>query len=223
MNRKESRSSRENILDAAEELMSRYGYHAVSMRQIAREADANLGSVTYFFGTKEGLLEAIYARHTQPMNERRIELLNEARRISSVSDRLPAIVRAYVLPAFSSSKDSAGGGARFTRLRAVLSMEGNAIASGIIARSFDDTTREFIRAIMECLPHLTEHQVVWRCHFLLGSLYYTLVNADRIGRITEGRCDGSDQAMAIDELVNSTVAALQNHQESLAEAVAVNQ
>ena len=42
--------------------------------------------------------------------------------------RLEAIVRAYVLPAFSSGSDLAGGGARFTRLRAVMSAEGKSLA-----------------------------------------------------------------------------------------------
>jgi len=43
-------------------------------------------------------------------------LLVAARRVRDVQDRLQAIVRAYVQPAFSSSSDLAGGGARFTRL-----------------------------------------------------------------------------------------------------------
>ena len=56
-------------------------------------------------------------------------------------------MRAYVQPAFSSSSDLAGGGARFTRLRAVMSAEGNAVVGRIIAEIFDDTTNAFIEAI----------------------------------------------------------------------------
>jgi hypothetical protein len=83
------------------------------------------------------------------MNKRRIELLVAARRVRDVQDRLEAIVRAYVQPAFSSSSDLAGGGARFTRLRAVMSAEGNAVVGRIIAEIFDDTTNAFIEAIEE--------------------------------------------------------------------------
>src|ERR1700722_7107352 len=109
---------RGGILCAAEELFSTHGFNAVSVRDIAQAAGANPGSVTYHFQTKDGLLLEIYRRHCGPMNRRRSELLEAAKRVRDLQDRLEAIVRAYVLPAFSSGSDLAGGGARFTRLRA---------------------------------------------------------------------------------------------------------
>ena len=167
---------REAILSAAELLFSTRGFNAVSIRDIALEAGANPGSITYHFKSKDGLLLEIYKRHCGPMNKRRIELLVAARRVRDVQDRLEAIVRAYVQPAFSSSSDLAGGGARFTRLRAVMSAEGNAVVGRIIAEIFDDTTNAFIEAIEESLPQLPRTTIVWRSQFLLGALYYTLVN-----------------------------------------------
>src|SRR5258708_22267124 len=130
---------REAILCAAEELFATNGFNAVSIRDIAQAAGANPGSVTYHFKTKDGLLLEIYRRHCGPMNRRRSELLAAATRVRDLQDRLEAIVRAYVLPAFSSGSDLAGGGARFTRLRAVMSAEGNEVPRPIIAQTFDDT------------------------------------------------------------------------------------
>jgi AcrR family transcriptional regulator len=205
---KSPRGNRETILDAAEELMAQRGFHAVSMREISRAAEVNLGSVTYYFGTKEKLLAEIYDRHTRPMNQRRMELLEEAARISDRRERLSAIIRAFVVPAFSSNIDSAGGGARFTRLRAILSMEGNETAGRIIAGAFDNTSCALVDAIGHCLPEADEEHIVWRCHFLLGALYYTLVNGGRINRLTDHRCDGNDRDTAIEQLVNATVASL---------------
>ena len=138
---------REAILCAAEDLFSTNGFNAVSVRDIAQAAGANPGSVTYHFKTKDGLLLEIYRRHCGPMNLRRSELLAAAQRVRDLNDRLEAIVRAYVLPAFSSGNDLAGGGARFTRLRAVMSAEGNVVAGKIIAQTFDDTSHAFIDAI----------------------------------------------------------------------------
>ncbi len=96
---------REAILCAAEELFSTNGFNAVSIRDIARAAGANPGSVTYHFKTKDGLLLEIYRRHCGPMNRRRSELLAAARSVRDLQDRLQAIVRAYVVPAFSSGSD----------------------------------------------------------------------------------------------------------------------
>src|SRR5579871_8244 len=199
---------REAILCAAEELFSTNGFNAVSVRDIAQAAGANPGSVTYHFKTKDGLLLEIYRRHCGPMNLRRSELLAAAQRVRDVNDRLEAIVRAYVLPAFSSGNDLAGGGARFTRLRAVMSAEGNAVAGKIIAQTFDDTSHAFIDAICESVPHIPRTEIVWRSHFLLGALYYTLVTPERVARLSRGEADGTDAASAIEQLVRATVASL---------------
>ena len=76
------------VLEAAESLFAERGFGAVALREIAREAKVNVGSVTYHFGDKLGLLEAIYDRHTKPMNARRLELIGEAKRIGDPDQRL---------------------------------------------------------------------------------------------------------------------------------------
>jgi AcrR family transcriptional regulator len=200
---------REAILGAAETLFSSHGYSAVSIRDIARAAGANPGSVTYHFKSKVDLLLAIYRRHCGPMNDRRAELLTAAMRVRDLDNRLEAIVRAYVVPAFTSSSDHAGGGARFTRLRAMMSAEGNPVVGRIIAEIFDETNHAFITAIGESLPHLSRSAIVWRCQFLLGALYYSLISPERVTRLSQGEANGSDVTQAIEHIVVATVASLQ--------------
>jgi AcrR family transcriptional regulator len=197
------------IREAAERLFAERGYGAVSLREIAREADAVPSSLAYHYGDKLGLLKAIYDLHTRPINARRLDLLGEARLIPDPSQRLRAVLRAWLVPAFSSSAEGAdGGGARFTRMRAVLSAEGDPEARRIIADSFDPTTQAFLDAIADCLPGARRTDIVWRSHFLLGSLYYTLVNPDRIDRLSGGATTGADHAEAIRQIVDATHAAL---------------
>jgi len=200
---------REALLEAAVRLFSRNGYSAVSMREIAKAANANVGSLTYHFGSKANLLREIYQRHTAPMNRRRLELLGEARRIANPDERLMAILRAYVLPAYSSSSDD-GGGAEFTRMRAVLSAEGNADARSIIADAFDDTSRIFLAAIADCLPGASREGLVWRSQFLLGALYYALINPERVTRLSDGAIDGADREVAINQIVEASYASFRS-------------
>ena len=197
----------EAILQAAESLFAQRGFGAVSLREIAREAGVAVSSIGYHFTDRIGLLSAIYARHTEPMNARRRELLGEALRTKDLSARLTAILRAYLLPAFTSSATN-GDGARFTRLRAVMSAEGDPEARRIIAESFDDTTRSFIDAIAGCLSDAAREDIVWRSQFLLGALYYTLINPERVDRLSDGRASGVDHDAAIDALVSATHASL---------------
>jgi hypothetical protein len=63
--------------------------------------------------------------------------------------------------------------------------------------------------IHESLPHIPRAEIVWRSHFLLGALYYTLVTPERVSRLSRGDADGFDAAHAMEQLVRSTVASLQ--------------
>ncbi|MCW2241993.1 AcrR family transcriptional regulator [Azospirillum canadense] len=200
-------SMREAILDAAEELFSANGFRAVSMREIAQASGANLGSISYHFGSKDGLLRAIYERHSGPMNRRRGELLSEAQRIRDPDDRLAAIVRAFILPSFSESEGTEGGGARFARLRAVVMAERHEEAQKIIAETFNPINHAFIDALQACLPHLPRADIVWRTHFLLGAVNYTLINPWRVTRLSNGDAKGENAEEALTQIVQAAVAA----------------
>lgn len=203
-------SVREALLGSAIKLFSSKGYDAVSLREIAKAAHANVGSLSYHFGSKSALLREIYQRHTEPMNNRRMELLGEARRLQNPEERLMAIVRAYVVPAFSSSSDHDGGGAEFTRMRAILSAEGNEDARGIIAGAFDSTSHAFLDALADCLPGAPREGLIWRSHFLLGALYYALINPERVTRLSDGAVDGTDRDEAVDQIVEAGFASFQD-------------
>jgi hypothetical protein len=90
-----------------------------------------------------------------------------------------------------------------------MSAEGNEVARKIIAQTFDDTSHAFIDAIHESLPHIPRNEIVWRGHFLLGALYYTLVTPERVSRLSRGSADGTDPGSAIEQLVRATVASMQ--------------
>jgi AcrR family transcriptional regulator len=203
-------SIRETLLRNAITLFARNGYNAVSLRDIAKAAQGNVGSITYHFGSKAGLLQEIYARHTEPMNARRRELLGEARRISDRDERLMGILRAYVVPAFISSSEGDGGGAEFTRLRAIMSAEGNPDARSIIADAFDATSKAFIDAIAECLLGAPRERLVWCSQFLLGGLYYALINPERVTRLSAGKADGENHEEAVRELVAASFASFRS-------------
>ena len=90
-----------------------------------------------------------------------------------------------------------------------MSAEGNEVTRRIIAQTFDDTSHAFIDAVHDSLPHIARADIVWRSHFLLGALYYTLVTPERVSRLSRGDADGADAGDAIEQLVRATVASLQ--------------
>ncbi len=48
------------MLEVAEKLFAEHGFDGTSVRQIAQEADINIAMISYYFGSKEKLLEALF-------------------------------------------------------------------------------------------------------------------------------------------------------------------
>ncbi|MBO9728839.1 MAG: TetR/AcrR family transcriptional regulator [Chitinophaga sp.] len=49
-----------SILKVAERLFADQGFHGTSVRDIAQEADVNIAMISYYFGSKDKLLETIF-------------------------------------------------------------------------------------------------------------------------------------------------------------------
>jgi AcrR family transcriptional regulator len=64
----EYRSVREKVLAAAVELFATYGYHAASMRDIARIAGIQAASIYYHYDKKQALLVEIMETHMLRLN-----------------------------------------------------------------------------------------------------------------------------------------------------------
>lgn len=62
------------MLDAAERLLVREGYAAISTRRVAAEAGLNHGLIHYYFGSMEELLVQVLERFTKQLVERQQEM-----------------------------------------------------------------------------------------------------------------------------------------------------
>ena len=104
-------TTRERILDAAEDLFAEQGF-ATSLRSITASAEVNLAAVNYHFGSKEALIQEVFARRLGPLNAERLRLLDTIEAGSDI--RLERIVEAFVGPALRMSHNPRG--AVFMRL-----------------------------------------------------------------------------------------------------------
>lgn len=69
---------RRHLLEIAERLFAQHGFEAVSIRQLAAEANVNLAMVNYHFGSKDGLFEALIAEKFPHTRERLNEIAQAA-------------------------------------------------------------------------------------------------------------------------------------------------
>jgi len=72
-----SESTAERLLEAARRVFASKGFAGASIREITSAAGANLGAVTYHFGSKQGLYDAVLERAFRPLLDRLAEAQGE--------------------------------------------------------------------------------------------------------------------------------------------------
>ena len=82
--------ARERLLSVGRELFSSRGFDGVSVRELTTEAKANLGAITYHFGSKEALYHAVIDSIADGFAARISEI---AATRSPALDRIAAVVR----------------------------------------------------------------------------------------------------------------------------------
>lgn len=85
---------KEHILTIAEELFGEKGFDGTSVRDIATSADVNLAMISYYFGSKEKLLEALIEYRTETAYGF-LEDLNKDEALSSW-EKIDKLVEFYV-------------------------------------------------------------------------------------------------------------------------------
>ncbi len=88
----DSDSTRQRLLDASRKLFSDNGFDGASLRAITRLAGANLGAVTYHFGSKEALYAAVLGSLFNNLAER---VTRAAAGAGPARQRLEQIVTAF--------------------------------------------------------------------------------------------------------------------------------
>lgn len=186
---------KQNILDASQRLFARFGYHAVTIRQIAHEAEVPLALVGYYFGQKQQLYDAIFGHLRGTIDERHASL--RAALARQTGDALANIVDALITPV-SQSRDTPGG--QWYALFVARGLTQQSIEEDKSIREyFDPLAVEFIEAmhgaLAEDFPDLTRAQVAWCFQFALGALLHYLSD-QRVVRLSNGVNAAADSAVA---------------------------
>ncbi len=183
-----ARDRRRSILLAAEKLFALHGYDAVSIRQIADEAQVPLALVGYYFGPKQALFQAIFAAWSHTIDERLAALRIAATRPLRAG-RLKLILRAFVEPVLKMRASSEGEFYALLVARELLLHRPE--TDQVLTDHFDPMAHAFIDALTEALPGATRLDVAWGYQFALGALVNHMSDA-RIERLSNGEARAND-------------------------------
>jgi AcrR family transcriptional regulator len=178
------------ILLAAEKLFALHGYHAVSIRQIAEEAQVPLALVGYYFGPKHELFHSIFEHWSQTIEERLAGLhAVDAARPSRAA--LTQIIEAFTGPVIRLRASAEGE--YYALLVARELYHATPETDRVLRAFFDPMAHAFIDALHRQLPHASRGEVAWCYQFALGALLHHLSDV-RVERLSRGECRAGDAA-----------------------------
>jgi len=199
---KPQHETRTRILDAAEELFMLHGFEGTSMRLLTAKAGVNLAAVNYHFGSKDALIEALFRRRLDPMNEERIAALDRLEDFSAEN-----IIRAFIRPSLRLIEDTKGGGRNFSRLLGRTYTEPAKAVRALIGQMYAPTMERYKAALERALPQMPRDELVWRMHFMFGTLAYTLAATDTVQLIAGCKPEDRHDARLLEERLTAFLAA----------------
>jgi AcrR family transcriptional regulator len=100
--------ARERLIEAAARHFAEYGFEGANQRAIQRDADVNSAAVHYYFGSKEALYRKVIETHLAGIQIERLRLIEAIPKGTLGSDRLKALVSAYIGPHMELAFSEAG-------------------------------------------------------------------------------------------------------------------
>ncbi|RAI32007.1 TetR/AcrR family transcriptional regulator [Rhodoplanes serenus] len=175
------RDTRGRLLDAAERLFGELGYSNVSTRQIAEAAKANVAAAHYHFGSKEGLLRAVFERRLAAINAEREGLLADCVRAAGGRPEVGAVLDAFIRPVLRLSETE--GGRRFNLLAGRSSTDSNPDVRRVVFEVYDAVGRGFVDAAAAACPQLSREELFWRLACVYGAMMYIRADNGRLQRL----------------------------------------
>lgn len=157
-------STREKILDTAEECFAREGIASASIRTITSLAEVNLGAITYHFGSKDNLVVEVFKRRMGPLTQERIDLLTAAH--DEVGDQpvpLRKVLEAIVLPQVKVVREHP----QFIRFLVHMKHDPNDTFIQIFNNEFDHFYQQLRTALRAALPPMTDNEFFLKLHFMI--------------------------------------------------------
>ncbi len=195
-------ATKARLLDTAERLFAEFGVEATSIRDITAAAGTSLGAVTYHFGTKQELVTAIFARRLEPVNQRRLALLDEAeQKAGGKPVRLELLLEAMIRPVVENSFAKRSQDLSFKRLMGRCAGEPNRHIGKLVRAHFEGVMARFVPALQRVLPGLSREEMRWRIGFTFGALHHALLISSREDSSRQPTARGLDAETLIRWLV----------------------
>jgi len=166
------------LLDAAEGEFATRGVEHGSLREIMRSANADSGSVHYHFGTRDLLAEEVLRRILEPLNERRLELLDAATGDHAAPASLDRLVEALVRPDIEAAVALDERGAGRARLIGAIYVRPDTFVKALVEKRFGPVAQAFMPHLIAAVPHVGVALLGWRVRWAVFGIVGAVLSDD---------------------------------------------
>ncbi|NRA61919.1 MAG: TetR/AcrR family transcriptional regulator [Psychrobium sp.] len=164
------------ILNAAEQLFAERGFADTSLRLITSQAEVNLASVNYHFGSKKELIQAVLARYLAvfvPCLQDSLDTLNVSEKRINQED----VFGCLITPLLELNTFRHHGTTVFLQLLGRGYIESQGHLRWFITTHYGAVMKQFNTAVQDANPHLSSAEIFWRLHFTLGTVVFTMASS----------------------------------------------
>ncbi len=204
-------STKIRLLNAAEQLFAREGFHNTSLRALASLAEANLAAANYHFGSKEALLQAVIERRLLPLNQIRgteIEKILSQARGKNIPPTAEDLLRAFIEPTLEFRNSSPGARDFISLIGRSLNEPDETIRNcflGLILPTF----QVLFESLHEALPQLPKDILLTRLEFIMATMSHVMCMGSHSILNNPSLPDALEQNDLIQQLLKFVLAGLE--------------
>jgi AcrR family transcriptional regulator len=200
-------NTKTRLLDTAERLFAHQGIEATSLRTITAEAGVNLAAVNYHFQSKEALMHAVIARRLDPINQRRLAMLDACEAEAGGGPvPLNQLLDAMLRPIFEMLSSPAK---TFAPMMSRIFTESSDLTEKVFQKHMAHIMARFFPALERSIPHLSRTELLWRMQFMMGAVAHTIGGARVLEVLSGGLCDSYDVEGILQRLESFLLAGLE--------------
>ena len=198
-NPKPKQETRARLIEATARLFSLHGYNGLTLRSVTKEAKANLAAANYHFGSKDALVLEMLHERIKPINERRLELLEEEKSKSPLQPlSVSQIFYTLIHPIGEEISKSANSRCSLAQLVARTFTEPTEFIERMHHRFFSQIAEIYHRELSLIFPNQPAKEIYWHLHLAVASMLGALAQHRRLEDFTKGMCK-EDQ---VDEMID---------------------
>jgi AcrR family transcriptional regulator len=183
----------ERILDAAEQLFAEFGYHGVTLKDVAARVGVSSTLIHYHFSGKDSIYEAVWARKAPISSRNRLDAMRLYAEEAGDNITVEGALHAWIDPDLQVHIEDG----EYWRSFGKISAQSNSAAgwgAEKMTKYFNPVVLALIDLLKKAMPNCDEQTIFWGYHFLSGAMTHNMARTSRLDELSHGLCSSDDFA-----------------------------